>query len=81
VIERPIPSSGEQLPVIGLGTSGTFEVGVSGAERAPLAEVLEAFFAGGGRLIDTSPMYSSAEQVLGDLLTPAMHARAPASSR
>jgi len=76
VIERRIPSSGEQLPVIGLGTSSTFEVGVSGAERAPLAEVLEAFFAGGGRLIDTSPMYSSAEQVLGDLLTPAMQARA-----
>jgi aryl-alcohol dehydrogenase-like predicted oxidoreductase len=76
VIERRIPSSGEQLPVIGLGTSSTFEVGVSAAERAPLAEVLEAFFAGGGRLIDTSPMYSSAEQVLGDLLTPAMRARA-----
>jgi len=76
VITRCIPSSGEELPVIGLGTSGTFEVGISGAEREPLAAVLEAFFAAGGRLIDTSPMYSSAEQVLGDLLTPAMHARA-----
>ncbi len=76
MIGRRIPSSGEELPIIGLGTSSSFEVGVSPAERAPLAAVLEAFFAGGGRLIDTSPMYSSAEQVLGDLLTPAMHARA-----
>ena len=76
MIARRIPSSGEELPVIGLGTSGTFEVGISGPERAPLAAVLEAFFAGGGRLIDTSPMYSSAERVLGDLLTPAMHEHA-----
>ena len=75
-ILRRIPSSGEELPVIGLGTSRTFEVGAADAARAPLRGVLEAFFAGGGRLIDTSPMYSSAEQVLGDLLTPAMHDRA-----
>jgi aryl-alcohol dehydrogenase-like predicted oxidoreductase len=75
-ITRRIPSSGEELPIIGLGTSRTFEVGVADAERAPLKAVLEAFFAAGGRLIDTSPMYSSAEQVLGELLTPAMHARA-----
>jgi aryl-alcohol dehydrogenase-like predicted oxidoreductase len=75
-ILRKIPSSGEQLPVIGLGTSGPFEVGDSPAERAPLREVLEAFFAAGARLIDTSPMYSSAERVLGDLLTPGMHERA-----
>jgi len=75
-ITRRIPSSGEELPVIGLGTSQTFEVGPGEAERAPLRQVLEAFFAGGGRLIDTSPMYSSAEAVLGALLTPQMHARA-----
>lgn len=75
-ILRRIPSSGEDLPVIGLGTSGPFEVGDSPAERAPLQAVLEAFFAAGSRLIDTSPMYSSAERVLGDLLTPAMHERA-----
>ena len=56
MITRKIPSSGEEIPVIGLGTSGPFEVGASAAERAPLAEVLEAFFAGGGRVIDTSPM-------------------------
>ena len=75
LITRKIPSSGESIPVIGLGTSGPFEVGTSAAERAPLEEVLEGFFAGGGRLIDTSPMYSTAEGVLGDLLTPAMHER------
>jgi aryl-alcohol dehydrogenase-like predicted oxidoreductase len=75
-ISRRIPSSGEQIPVIGLGTSRTFEVGVSAAEREPLRAVLGAFFAGGARLIDTSPMYSTAERVLGELLTPEMHARA-----
>jgi aryl-alcohol dehydrogenase-like predicted oxidoreductase len=76
MIMRKIPSSGEELPVIGLGTSGPFEVGDSSAERAPLQEVLDAFFGAGGRLIDTSPMYSTAERVLGDLLTPAQHQRA-----
>ena len=74
-IRRKIPSSGEELPVVGLGTSGPFEVSDSAA-LAPLAQVLEAFFDGGGRLIDTSPMYSSAERVLGELLTPAMHRQA-----
>ena len=76
LLTRKIPSSGEDIPVIGLGTSGPFEVGESPAQRAPLKEVLEAFFAAGARLIDTSPMYSTAERVLGDLLTPAMHERA-----
>ena len=76
LIARPIPSSGEQIPVIGLGTSGPFEVGEARSERAPLAEVLEAFFGAGGRLIDTSPMYSTAEGVLGELLTDAMRRRA-----
>jgi aryl-alcohol dehydrogenase-like predicted oxidoreductase len=75
LITRKIPSSGEALPVVGLGTSGPFEVGDTQAERAPLAQVLAAFFAGGGRLIDTSPMYSTAEGVLGALLTPPMHER------
>jgi aryl-alcohol dehydrogenase-like predicted oxidoreductase len=51
-------------------------VDASEEKRAPLREVLAAFFAAGGRLIDTSPMYSSAEGVLGDLLTPQMHERA-----
>ena len=69
LLMRRIPSSGETIPAIGLGTSGPFEVGTDEASRAPLREVLQGFFAGGGRLIDTSPMYSTAEAVLGDLLT------------
>ena len=73
LITRKIPSSGEELPVIGLGTSGPFEVGNSPRERTPLKEVLEAFFASGAKLIDTSPMYSTAESVLGELLTSSMH--------
>ena len=76
LIKRRIPASGEELPLIGLGTSGPFEVGESAAERAPLAQILATFFAAGARLIDTSPMYSSAERVLGALLTPAMHRQA-----
>jgi len=73
---RKIPSSGEMLPAIGLGTSGPFEVGAEAAVREPLAEVLRGFFAAGASLIDTSPMYSTAEGVLGDLLTPAQQAKA-----
>jgi diketogulonate reductase-like aldo/keto reductase len=64
---RRIPSTGEQLPVIGLGTWQTFDVGTGQAERAPLAEVLSAFAALGGRLIDSSPMYGRSEEVAGDL--------------
>jgi len=76
LLQRSIPSSGEKIPVIGLGTSGPFEVGTAAEQRAPLGAVLEAFFAGGGTFIDTSPMYSTAEAVLGDLLTPTMQERA-----
>jgi aryl-alcohol dehydrogenase-like predicted oxidoreductase len=75
LITRRIPSSGEALPAIGLGTSGAFEVGAGEAARAPLREVLRAFFDAGASLIDTSPMYSTAEAVLGDLLTPAQQAK------
>ncbi len=76
LITRKIPSSGEMLPAIGLGTSGPFEAGEDEASRAPLREVLKAFFDSGSTLIDTSPMYSTAEEVLGDLLTPEQQARA-----
>jgi diketogulonate reductase-like aldo/keto reductase len=76
LITRKIPSTGEEIPALGLGTSGPFEVGSSESARAPLKEVLEAFFAAGAKLIDTSPMYSTAEAVLGDLMTPAMRERA-----
>ncbi len=67
---RAVPSSGELLPVIGMGTSGSFEVG-PGAEREALREVLQRFFDGGGRLIDTAPTYGNAEVVLGELLADA----------
>ena len=72
LITRKIPSSGEALPVIGLGTSGPFEVDSSPAKRGPLKEVLSAFFAAGAKLVDTSPMYSTAESVLGELMTSSM---------
>ncbi|MFQ5935480.1 MAG: aldo/keto reductase [Acidiferrobacterales bacterium] len=68
-IKRPIPSSGEPLPVIGMGSSGTFNVGSSERVRTRLREVLQLFFEGGGTLIDTSPMYGTAESVLGEVLT------------
>lgn len=71
---RPIPSSGEALPVVGVGTWQTFDVGASAAARAPLAELLKIFFEAGGKVIDSSPMYGRSEAVTGDLLT-AMGAR------
>ena len=61
-IMRPIPSSGEKLPVIGLGTWQTFDV--EPAQSGPLAEVLRAFVKLGGRIIDSSPMYGRAEKSL-----------------
>lgn len=65
---RRIPSTGEEIPVIGMGTSRTFDVGADAASRSRLLVVLRAFFSGGGALIDSSPMYGSAEAVLGELL-------------
>lgn len=64
---RKIPSSGELLPIVGLGTWQTFGVGESTVERKPLGEVLQEFVALGGKLIDSSPMYGSSESVVGDL--------------
>lgn len=65
---RAIPSSGERLPVIGMGTSGTFEVGESADERAPLIEVTRLLLETPNSLIDTAPSYGRAEQVVGDIL-------------
>jgi diketogulonate reductase-like aldo/keto reductase len=67
MLTRAIPSSGEKLPVIGLGTWQTFDLGPSAAERAPLEQVLSLFVKLGGRVIDSSPMYGRAEEVIGDL--------------
>ncbi len=75
LITRKIPSTGEAIPIIGLGTSGPFEIGNAASDRAPLKDVLNAFFGAGARLIDTSPMYSTAEGVLGELMSGSMHER------
>ena len=66
---RPIPASGERIPVIGLGTWETFDIGSSDAALRALQDVLAAFSAAGGRLVDSSPMYGRAESVLGELLS------------
>jgi diketogulonate reductase-like aldo/keto reductase len=71
MMTRPIPSSGEAMPVIGLGTSQVFDVGNGAAARQPLAEVLRLMLDAGGRIIDTSPMYGRAEAVTGDLVVEA----------
>lgn len=65
---RAIPATGEKIPVIGMGTSGSFEVDEGSPEYDALREVLKIFFAGGGTVIDTAPTYSNAEDVLGALL-------------
>ena len=65
IISRPVPSTGEQLPMVGLGTWITFNVGYDEAARASCAEVMRNFFEAGGRLIDSSPMYGSSQAVVG----------------
>jgi diketogulonate reductase-like aldo/keto reductase len=64
-ITRPIPSSGERIPVIGLGTWITFNVGDDAELRDECAAVMRAFFRAGGRVIDSSPMYGSSQPVIG----------------
>lgn len=68
LIKRPIPSSGEMIPIVGIGTARRYNVGASAAERAPLKEVLQRFPEMGGKLIDTAPSYGTAETVVGDLI-------------
>lgn len=65
LLRRPIPSIGEQIPILGMGTWITFNVGKSQTLREKRLEVLRTFFAGGGGMIDSSPMYGSAEDVIG----------------
>jgi aryl-alcohol dehydrogenase-like predicted oxidoreductase len=67
-IKRIIPASGEQLPVIGLGTYIVLDVAPGAPELAELKEVLRTFAAGGAKLIDSSPMYGRAEAVVGELV-------------
>lgn len=67
LIQRAIPKSGERVPVVGIGTYDTFDVGVKAPERVELKQVLLEFAALGGTVIDSSPMYGEAERVVGDL--------------
>jgi aryl-alcohol dehydrogenase-like predicted oxidoreductase len=78
MLTRPIPSTGEPLPVIGCGTWLGFDVGGDRADLQRLGGVLDALFEGGGRVVDSSPMYGRAEAVVGGLLdaVPARRERA-----
>lgn len=67
LIKKNIPRSGEALPVIGIGTWQTFDVGPKAPQRAELGEVLRLFSDAGGAVIDSSPMYGESERVVGDL--------------
>lgn len=68
LMTRAIPATGEQIPVIGAGTSGSYEVPLGSGEFETLKETIRTFFEGGGSVVDTSPNYSNAEDVLGALL-------------
>ena len=68
LIKRPIPGTGELLPVIGMGTSRTFDTGSDTDSLAKLTAVIQAFFEGKGSVIDSSPMYGNAESRVGDVL-------------
>jgi diketogulonate reductase-like aldo/keto reductase len=67
MLTRTIPAGGEKLPVIGIGTWQTFDVGSSDADRQPLEQVLSLLVKLGGRVVDSSPMYGRSEEVIGDL--------------
>ena len=66
-LARAIPATGERLPPVGLGTWLTFDV-TSAADRAARGEVMRAFFDGGGRMVDSSPMYGASEETIGAAL-------------
>lgn len=67
LLRRPVPRSGELLPVIGLGTYMVFDVALHAPEMAELREVLKIFAAGGASIVDSSPMYGRAESAVGEL--------------
>lgn len=69
MLTRIIPSSGEQLPVVGLGTWKQFDVESTESMLQPLREVLKMMVEYGGKVIDSSPMYGKAEQIIGNLTT------------
>jgi aryl-alcohol dehydrogenase-like predicted oxidoreductase len=67
VMTRPIPHSGEQVPIVGLGTAVSFP-SANESQRAALKDVIDALVAGGGKLIDTASVYGNAESVIGDIV-------------
>jgi len=67
-IKHAIPSSGERIPVVGMGTSRTFDVGNDPAVLIQLGQVLQVFFDNGGAVIDSSPIYGNSETIVGNLL-------------
>jgi diketogulonate reductase-like aldo/keto reductase len=67
-VSRRVPSTGESLPVIGLGSWITFNVGADPQGRNAALQVMRAFFQAGGRLVDSSPMYGSSQDVIGEAL-------------
>jgi aryl-alcohol dehydrogenase-like predicted oxidoreductase len=68
LIQRPIPSSGETIPIIGVGTARRYETAPTEAELAPLRETLARFHQLGGKVIDTAPSYGQAETIVGALV-------------
>ncbi|MEZ5043044.1 MAG: aldo/keto reductase [Saprospiraceae bacterium] len=67
ILKRTIPGTTQQLPIIGMGTWQTFDIGQAPEERSNIKDVLQTFYDLGGRVLDSSPMYGRSEQVLGDL--------------
>ncbi|WP_293678988.1 aldo/keto reductase [uncultured Phenylobacterium sp.] len=67
MLTRPIPSSGEQIPVVGLGTWQAFDITSGGGDWTLAREALQAFADGGGKVVDSSPMYGRAEAAIGAL--------------
>lgn len=65
--KRAIPGTDEKLPIIGMGTWQTFDIGEGEADRSNMRNILKTFFEMGGRVLDSSPMYGRSEDVLGDL--------------
>lgn len=67
LLQKKIPSSGESIPIIGIGTARRYEQIKSDAEKAPLRQTIRQFNALGGKVIDSSPSYGTAEAVVGSL--------------